>query len=279
MGLYDYGARWYDPAVARWTSIDPLADQYKKISPYAYTANNPIRYIDPDGMRIDVDTKEKKDGTTRVKIRYTGVLQTDGVDLSKKELRQMRRQIKKQLKSSFSVNSNGVKSKVKVKLRIGGTAKADDNRIILANAANPNLKGASGQAPDGFDAFVNAERGGEAVVKTAVHEVGHNMGLPHNVSESATTTTSTRFGDINSLVFMPPNTISPGSPASGNLMLPGTQVTAAGTNVTASQIRHISQDASRGNLNRRDMGGGSSRFGVYLTDRPLVDVNGNITKQ
>ena len=57
---YDYGARWYDPVLARWHSVDPLADKYPDVSPYVYCNNNAVNAVDPDGKDVLIIYKDKQ---------------------------------------------------------------------------------------------------------------------------------------------------------------------------------------------------------------------------
>ncbi|QJB34759.1 hypothetical protein HF329_27055 [Chitinophaga oryzae] len=50
--LYDYGARLYNPQIGRWSVLDKLAEKYDAWSPYQYTYNNPVKFLDPDGRII-----------------------------------------------------------------------------------------------------------------------------------------------------------------------------------------------------------------------------------
>ncbi len=51
ISLYEYGARWYDPAVGRFICVDPIADKFPELSVYNYASNDPVKNIDLHGLQ------------------------------------------------------------------------------------------------------------------------------------------------------------------------------------------------------------------------------------
>jgi RHS repeat-associated protein len=53
----DYGKRWYDPSLGKWSNIDPKSEKYYSFTPYNYVLNNPINKTDPNGDTVRVYTE------------------------------------------------------------------------------------------------------------------------------------------------------------------------------------------------------------------------------
>ena len=71
-GFSYFGARFYDSdLMTGWLSVDPLADKYPGLSPYAYCAWNPVKLVDPDGRDVEiVKNDENKTVTIRANFYY-----------------------------------------------------------------------------------------------------------------------------------------------------------------------------------------------------------------
>ena len=56
-----FGARYMDhELMTMWLSVDPMADKYPSISPYAYCAWNPVKLVDPDGKDTAFASEEAR---------------------------------------------------------------------------------------------------------------------------------------------------------------------------------------------------------------------------
>ena len=79
LNTYDYGARQHYPVLARWDRIDPLCEKYYGISPYAYCANNPMRFVDPDGKDVKIKVGNEPVGTTTINLYSSSELKKGNI--------------------------------------------------------------------------------------------------------------------------------------------------------------------------------------------------------
>ena len=70
-----FGARYYDSELSAWLSVDPMSDKYPSLSPYCYSADNPVVLVDPNGEKVYIVGDAADEAT--------GYLNTDNIKITR----------------------------------------------------------------------------------------------------------------------------------------------------------------------------------------------------
>ena len=208
LNLYDYSARLMDPALGRFSTVDPLAEKYYSISPYAYCANNPVNRIDPDGRDWRVTTRYNEE-TQKIEYNMTvnAVLYNNSKD-SNIDMELLSTAIQQQINEVYNTSGDGFAAKMDFNLRIVSSVDEIGDRDHVFQLVDQSDLGESSKGTIMAKAStpgLNIKIGSVAVSellngtdkRTVAHELGHTGGLLHLVGEENVNNLMTQAVEVN----------------------------------------------------------------------------------
>ncbi|MFZ1527278.1 MAG: DUF6443 domain-containing protein [Ferruginibacter sp.] len=236
--FYDFGARYYDPQLGVWHNPDPLAEKYPSISPWVYTFNNPLLFVDPDGRDNTVYLYAADESVSRRqlkkiakqatanfaamglktqvkvfkgkfdKVSYGKLDKTDAVavignpNAVRKSISSYNAKFEKELGSSFgSIKTDQGTNPEQSQNPRGSKVQSDGNIIAIATGATSALaKETNSTFEEGAAFLVN-------------HGAGHNANMNHDGDKNA----YDEKGNYNDQTWVPlgPNVMSEGNSLKG----------------------------------------------------------------
>ena len=247
-GLYYYEQRYYDPLKSYFLGVDQLTDKYPHISGFAYVANNPMIFVDPDGRDIRLSS-EVVDGKTIITVTVTGKLINES---GKAYTAEQMQAYADRLVSSISSAYTGSDGDVSWKGVANITLVSDDNPLGATNHAFRIVDQGKIPGADGENGVLGMAPFGENVVYLSNHMLDRTQATEGTYAGTGKTDVGTgtlertgphELGHSGNLKHPTSGTMD------GNLMHQTKQPN-AGMKLTKDQILQMQKDYDAGKLNQ-----------------------------